>query len=101
MIVLFAVAAWILSLWLVTALCWAARRGDVQEHGDPLAEPAGEPIERFVIVRHAAADRCAGATRSEPVSRPPVHHGEDGGISPENPLPRHAQTPGDLALQPG
>jgi hypothetical protein len=101
MIVLFAIAAWILSLWLVTALCWAARRGDVQEHSAPRAEPAGEPIERFVIVRHVAADPWAGATRSEPTGRPAVHQAEDRGISPENPLPRHAQTPGDLALQPG
>jgi hypothetical protein len=101
MIVLFAIAAWILSLWLVTALCWAARRGDVQEHSDPLAEPAGEPIERFVIIRQVAADPCGGATRSEPVGRSAVHQAEDGSSRSENPLPRHAQTPADLALQPG
>jgi len=45
MIVLFAIASWILSLALVTGLCLAARRGDLQAHSGPLGEPAGDSIE--------------------------------------------------------
>jgi hypothetical protein len=69
MIVLIAIAAWILSLALITGLCLAARRGDLQPHLDPLAEPAGDAVELFVVVRDVAADRSALAAAPEPASQ--------------------------------
>jgi hypothetical protein len=101
MILPFAIASWVLSLALVTGLCLAARRGDIQEHGEPLAEPVGDAIERFVIVREVATHSSGPAAPPDPVGQPAVRTAEDGRVSPEDELPHHAQAPGDLALQPG
>jgi hypothetical protein len=108
MIVLFAIASWILSLALVTGLCLAARRGDLQMHSDPLAESAGESIELFVIVREVAAHPSGRAAPHDLVSQPAVRHVEAavrhveaGRVRREDSSPRHWQTPGDLAPQRG
>ena len=69
MIVLFAIALWILSLALVIGLCLAARRGDRQPHSDPLAAPAGDAVELFVVIRDVAANPSALAAAPEPASQ--------------------------------
>jgi len=69
MIVLIAVAAWILSLALVTGLCLAARRGDLQPHRDPLTEAAADAVELFVVVHDAAANPSALVAGAEPSSQ--------------------------------
>jgi hypothetical protein len=101
MIVLFAITSWILSIALVTGLCLAARRGELQTHGDLIAEPAGDPIERFVVVREVAAHPSGRAAPPNAVSQPAACDVEDRTVRPEDSSPRHSQTPGDLALQPG
>jgi hypothetical protein len=60
MIVPLAIAVWILSLVFVTGLCLAARRGDLQMHGDPIAEPAADSVELILVVR-AVAEVAAAA----------------------------------------
>jgi hypothetical protein len=69
MIVLLAVAAWILSLVLVTGLCLAARRGDLQPQSDPLAAPAGAAIELLVVVRDVGAAPPGRAAVADPTSQ--------------------------------
>jgi hypothetical protein len=100
MIVPFAIAAWIFSLALVTGLCRAARRGDLQPHSAPLADPAGESIELFVVARGVAVHR-SGQLAPPGVASQPVVHAEDGSVRGEDSSPRRSPTPGDLALQPG
>lgn len=72
MIVLIAIAAWILSLALVTGLCLAARRGDLQPNREPLAPPAGDAVELFVVVHDVAADPPVAADPSDPAPAGPV-----------------------------
>jgi hypothetical protein len=98
MIVPLAATFWILSLALVTALCRAARRGDLQPQGEPFAEPAS--IELFVSVRDAAAHRSGRGAPSDPVSQPAARP-EGESVKPEDASPSHSRTPGDLALQAG
>jgi hypothetical protein len=99
MIVPFAIAAWILSLALVTGLCRAARRGDLQPHSAPLVDPAGESIALFVVAHGVAVDP-SGHVASPALTRQSAVHAKDGSVRGED-SPRHAPTPGDLALQPG
>jgi hypothetical protein len=69
MIVLIAIAAWIVTLALVTGLCLAARRGDLQPQSDPLASPAGDAVELFVVVHDVAANPSALAAAPEPAGQ--------------------------------
>jgi len=69
MIVLLAIASWILSLALVFGLCLAARRGDLQPHRDQLAEPAGDAIELLVVVRDVPANPAGRVAASGPASQ--------------------------------
>jgi hypothetical protein len=69
MIVVLAIAAWMLSLALVTGLCLAARRGDVQPQSDPLAAPAGDAIELLVVVRDVWADPPGSTAVADPTSQ--------------------------------
>jgi hypothetical protein len=69
MIVLLAIASWILSLALVIGLCLAARRGDLQPHRDPLAEPAGDAIELLVVVHDVAAHQSGRLAAADPASQ--------------------------------
>jgi hypothetical protein len=59
MIVPFAIAAWILSVLFVTALCLVARRGDAQMHGDPVAEPLSDSVEVVLVVDELAVVAAA------------------------------------------
>jgi hypothetical protein len=99
MIVPFAITSWILSLALVTGLCRAARRGDLQPRSEPLAEPAGDPIELFVVVGDVAMK--SGGPASSNTAREPAVHAGDGNVRPEDSARRRSQMPADLALQPG
>jgi hypothetical protein len=69
MIVLLAIASWILSLALVTGLCLAARRGDLQPRSDPLAAPIGDAVELLVVVRDVGADPPGSAAGADPASQ--------------------------------
>ena len=69
MIVLIAIAAWILSLALVTGLCLAARRGDLQPSREPFVEPAGDAVELFIVVHDVAADPSAPAAARAPAGQ--------------------------------
>jgi hypothetical protein len=54
------IASWLLFVWLVLALCRAARLGDLQRREGQLAEPSGEPQGPVAPQASGPTSRAAG-----------------------------------------